>query len=81
MLISNPLKKVFKRAFKKLLAYKSVEIMYFSPFSTVYTSSQPSNFLSVIVLATFSTDSKSALFENFYAKRARNASNFENRIL
>ncbi len=41
---------------KKLLSWKCT----FSPFSTVYKSSQPYNFLCVNFFATFSTDSSSA---------------------
>jgi hypothetical protein len=52
------LKKSEKVPTKKLLA-KGVQIMYptFSPFSTVYKSSQPSNFLCVNFLLLFATNS------------------------
>ena len=50
MLISNPL--------KKCITIKVQKLCIFSPFSTVYKSYQPYNFLRVNFLDVFSTDSK-----------------------
>ncbi len=45
---------------KKVISIKVKELCTFSPFSTVYKSSQPCNFLRGNFFATFSTDSNSA---------------------
>ncbi len=62
-----PWEKCKKIYSKNFLAFKCrQEIMYFLYFSTVYKSSQPSNFLRVNFLATFSTDSLSASSSRFF---------------
>jgi hypothetical protein len=54
MLISNPLKKV--------ISIKELKLCAFSSFSTLWKSSQPSNFLCVNFPDTFSIDIKSCVF-------------------
>ncbi len=61
------LQKVLKSSYKKVISINVSKLCIFPPFSTVYKSSQPSNFLSVIFFPTFSTDSKLAsIFSFFY---------------
>jgi hypothetical protein len=66
MLISNPLKKLEKIPMKKAISMKVLELGTFPPFSIVYKSSQPYNFLLVNFFATFSTDSNSASKSAFF---------------
>jgi hypothetical protein len=72
MLILNPLKKVFKEIYKKVISIKVSKLCTFSASSTVYKSSQPCNFLCVHFFATFSTDSKSASNSAFFDTHHQN---------
>ncbi len=58
----NPLKKLYKISYNKFISVKLLELQcrYFLLFTTVYESSQPSNFLHVNFFITFSMDSNSA---------------------
>ncbi len=47
-------------------------IQYFSPFSTMYKDSKPSDFFHVNLFAIFSTESKSALNYAFYGTHIEN---------
>jgi hypothetical protein len=64
--VLNLLKNFTQSSYKRLLAKTGRNYMYFSPFSTAYKSSQPSNFSNANFFATTSTDSNSASNSNWY---------------